>query len=84
METPGADFGRWRKRRGSWLNTGVHGRRGLVGMVREPEYKKGRGTANGLVLLVREAKTVDRLVLVRFVPGGEKVMLRDKQVDSKE
>ena len=47
-------------------------------MVREPEYKKGRGTDNRLVLLVREAKPVDRLVLGRFVPGGEKVLLRDK------
>ena len=61
-------------------NAGIHGGRGLVEMVREPEQRKDRGMANLPVRPVGEAGTVEMVVFGRIVPGGGRVLLRDRLV----
>jgi len=55
-------------------NAILYNGRGLVEMIREPEYIKDRGTTNRPVLPVRVAGTVETVVLGRVVRDGGRVL----------
>ena len=59
---------------------GVHGGRGVVEMVREPEDAGSKGTADSPVFPVREARAVEILVLGRVIPGRWRILPGDRLV----
>ena len=59
---------------------GVHGGRGVVVMVCEPGEARSKGTADSPIFLVREARTVEALVLGHVIPGSGRLLPGDRLV----
>ena len=59
---------------------GVHGGRGVVEMVREPEEAGSKGIADSPVFPVRETRAVEALVLGRVIPGSWRLLPEDRLV----